>query len=136
MENLYQRLIRQLDSLVPFLALARQEGFDLIRQDCEAWFRPEQLQALSDTYREYRCQISHAAFLLGYSYIEAYLSSCFAFFPSMESASGCHKTSLLTGHGNEMTSASFPRFGRLSGSHTGRSPTGKEADPWNLPPRF
>lgn len=73
MANLYQRLIHQLDSLVPFLALAREEGFELIRLDCEEWFRPEQLQALPDTYREYRCQIAHAAFLLGYSYIEAYL---------------------------------------------------------------
>jgi hypothetical protein len=73
MENLYQRVARQFDSLVPFLALAREEGFELIRRDCEVWFRPEQLQTLPDTYREYRCQIAHAAFLLGYSYIEAYL---------------------------------------------------------------
>ena len=45
----------------------------MIRRECVAWFRPEQLQALPDTYREYRCQIAHAGFLLGYSYIEAYL---------------------------------------------------------------
>jgi hypothetical protein len=74
METLYQRVIRQFDTLVPFLALAREEGFELIRRDCEAWFRPEQLEAVPDTYREYRCQIAHAAFLLGYSYVEAYLA--------------------------------------------------------------
>lgn len=74
MQTLYDRIICQLDTLVPFLALAREEGFELIRRECEVWFRPEQLETIPDTYQEYRCQVAHAGFLLGYSYVEAFLN--------------------------------------------------------------
>lgn len=74
MKTLYDRIMRQLDTLVPFLALAGEEAFDLIRREQGEWFTPEQQDALPHTLREYRCQVAHSAFLLGYSYFEAFLA--------------------------------------------------------------
>ncbi|HUT09588.1 MAG TPA: hypothetical protein VMY42_03760 [Thermoguttaceae bacterium] len=74
METLYERIIRQLDTLVPFLGLAHEEVFDLIRQEHEHWFSTEQEKALPSTFDSYRNQVSQSAFLLGYSYFEAFLA--------------------------------------------------------------
>ena len=46
METLYERIIRQLDTLVPFLALARQEAFDMISRERIEWFTLEQREAI------------------------------------------------------------------------------------------
>jgi hypothetical protein len=62
--TLHDHVICKFDAFVSFLALAREEGFELIRRECEVWFRPEQLQAIPDTYQEYRCQVAHAAYMI------------------------------------------------------------------------
>jgi hypothetical protein len=73
MESLYDRVISQLDTLVPFLAVGHEEVFETIRRHQADWFPPNEGQPLPDTYRMYQIQVSHAAFLLGYSYFEAFL---------------------------------------------------------------
>lgn len=74
MPTLYDRIIRQLDTLISFLALAREDAFGLIRSDQGSELTTEQLDSLPHSYQEFRCQVSHSAFLLGYSYFEAFLS--------------------------------------------------------------
>ncbi len=74
MGTLYDRIIAQLDTLVPFLALAREEVFDLIHDEHRQWFPAGQRGALPKTFLSYRTQVAHSAFLLGYSYFEAFLS--------------------------------------------------------------
>lgn len=69
-EGLHGRLIAQLDTLVPFLALAHREGFDLIQEHGVGWLGDVNLAS----YESYRVQVAHSAFLLGYSYCEAYLA--------------------------------------------------------------
>ena len=73
--NLLDRLIAQLDALVPFLALAHRKVFNLIKRDHEVWFSPEAERSLPDSYSIYRRQVTHGAFLLGYSYSEAFLAN-------------------------------------------------------------
>jgi len=73
METLYDRLIQQLDTLVPFLALSHKQVFDLIHRDNEEWFPEKQKSTLPDTLLSYQTQIAHSAFLLGYSYFEAFI---------------------------------------------------------------
>ena len=73
MDHLYNRLIGQLDSLISFLALTHREAFDLIGRYGERL--PEWQQgSLPETYALYQTQVAHSAFLLGYSYYEAFLS--------------------------------------------------------------
>ncbi len=72
--NLLERLIDQLDALVPFLALAHKDVFQLIRRDREVWFSTQAQKTLPASYSIYRRQVTHAAFVLGYSYSEAFLS--------------------------------------------------------------
>jgi hypothetical protein len=75
METLYDRIIRQLNTLVSFLALSHEEVFDLIRDDREeSSFTSEEKAAIPHSYQDYRCQVAHSAFLLGHSYFEAFLS--------------------------------------------------------------
>ena len=74
MENLQDRVIRQFDTLVPFLAVSHEEVFDIIRQNEAVWFPSGESASLPETYRMYQFQVSHAAFLLGYSYFEAFLA--------------------------------------------------------------
>ncbi len=74
MESLYDRVIRQFDTLVPFLAVSHEEVFEIIRRHEADWFPPSEGQPLPDTYQMYQVQVSHAAFLLGYSYFEAFLA--------------------------------------------------------------
>jgi hypothetical protein len=72
--TLVDRLIAQLDTLVAFLAISRQEVFEIIRQHHSQWFRPENEGAFPDSYALYQTQVAHAAFVLGYSYAEAFLA--------------------------------------------------------------
>ena len=74
MDNLLKRLITQLDALIPFLALSHKVVFDLIKKEHGIWFSPEAEESLPNTYSIYQKQVSHAAFLLGYSYSEAFLA--------------------------------------------------------------
>lgn len=75
MKNIYEELVDQLNTLVPFLALAHENIFTVIRDQAGDWFPEELPQHLPDTYELYRGQISQAAFLLGFSYFEAFLSN-------------------------------------------------------------
>ncbi len=72
--NLIDRLTSQLDTLVAFLALSRQEVFAIIQQHHSQWFAPEEQPAVPDSYSLYQTQVAHAAFLLGHSYAEAFLA--------------------------------------------------------------
>lgn len=69
-----ERVIAQFDTLIPFLAISRQDIFDLINRERKVWFSQDQGLALPDSYEIYRTQINHSAFLLGYSYFEAFLA--------------------------------------------------------------
>jgi hypothetical protein len=73
-QSLFDRLVAQLDTLVPFLALAHGEVFDLIRHDHGVWLSRKAERSLPESYLIYRRQVTHGAFLLGYSYSEAFLA--------------------------------------------------------------
>jgi hypothetical protein len=73
MNNLLDRFIGQLNTLVPFLALSHEEFFKMIQQKEAAWFPKGEADQVPETFRLYTTQIAHGAFLLGYSYFEAFL---------------------------------------------------------------
>jgi hypothetical protein len=68
------RLIEQLDTLIPVIALSHEEVFDLFQSKVPFWYTPEDVGQAPKTYLMYRSQILNGAFLLGYSYFEAYLA--------------------------------------------------------------
>lgn len=68
------RLIDQLDTLIPFLGLAHEEIFNVIHNDVDDWFSAKQRESIPETYNSYKNQIASSAFLLGYSYFEAFIS--------------------------------------------------------------
>ncbi|MHC4398676.1 MAG: hypothetical protein ACYTG0_03255 [Planctomycetota bacterium] len=72
--NVLDRLISQLDTLVAFLALSREEVFNIIRRHHAQWFDEDNAEAIPDSYALYQTQVAHAAFVLGYSYAEAFLT--------------------------------------------------------------
>lgn len=72
--NLIERVISQLDTLVAFLALSRQEIFAIIQEHHAQWFSAKEEEALPDSHTAYQTQVAHAAFVLGYSYAEAFLA--------------------------------------------------------------
>jgi hypothetical protein len=74
MMNLLDRLVSQLDSLVPFLGLARVEVFGFLRKNYDEWFSKDIQENLPKEYSIYQNQINHSGFLLGYSYFEAFLT--------------------------------------------------------------
>ena len=72
--NLLTRLIDQLDGLIPFIAIAHEDVFTLIQKEKHLWGTTRRQKGLPDRFEIYRVQVSHSAFLLGYSYFEAFLS--------------------------------------------------------------
>lgn len=72
--RLLTRLLAQLDSLVPFLALSHKEIFDVLRAKYGGWYTDNRRSTLPSTFNEYAHQVAHAAFLLGYSYAEAFVT--------------------------------------------------------------
>lgn len=74
MNNLLNRVIDQFDTLIPFLAISHKDVFNLINKEKNIWFTPEQRASLPDSYTIYKTQITHSAFLLGYSFFEAFLT--------------------------------------------------------------
>lgn len=68
------RFISQLDTLVPFLALAHKDIFSTIHDENKEWFTEQQRKTLPETYSAYKNQVSVSAFLLGYSYFEAFIA--------------------------------------------------------------
>ena len=73
MKSLLDRLIYQLDTLIPFIGISYRDVFDLIQKEKNIWFHDDQ-EKLPKTYETYRKQINHSAFILGYSYFEAFLN--------------------------------------------------------------
>jgi hypothetical protein len=73
MENLYDRLINQLNELIPLIGISRQDVFELIHQNKGLWF-PDTAEDLPESYNVYKRQINHSSFILGYSYWEAFLT--------------------------------------------------------------
>lgn len=73
-DALYDRLTEQLDSLVPFLALAHREVFSVLAAEYAGWYPDERRSTLPESYSAYSHHIAHAAFLLGYSYAEAFVT--------------------------------------------------------------
>ncbi|MFO8007606.1 MAG: hypothetical protein R6V05_07730 [Candidatus Brocadiia bacterium] len=74
MDNLEQRFISQLDGLVAFLALAHEEVFTLVRRHYRDWVEAGQQDAVPDSFGLFQTQVANGAFLLGYSYFEAFLA--------------------------------------------------------------
>jgi hypothetical protein len=72
-EALKDRLIDQLDSLIPYIALSYQDVFDLLRRKQTLWFA-QSPDTLPTVYAKYRRQVVHGALLLGYGYFESFLS--------------------------------------------------------------
>jgi len=73
-ENLAGHFIGQLDTLVAFLALAHDEVFEVVRSEYDNWVPSDQHSTLPNSFAIYQTQVSHAAFLLGFSYFEAFLT--------------------------------------------------------------
>ena len=73
-DRLRSRLVAQLDSLVPFLALSHSEIFDVLRTRYAGWYTDERRSTLPNTFDDYSQQVANAAFLLGYSYAEAFVT--------------------------------------------------------------
>ena len=73
-EDLLGRFIGQLDTLIPFLAISRADVFHLLQNQGHVWFDQHQQGAFPRTYQVYQNQVCHSAFLLGFSYFEAFLA--------------------------------------------------------------
>jgi len=73
-DHLYIRFIGQLDTLIPLLGLAHEEIYSALHENYAEWFSAEQQATLPGSFKEYCIQVSHAAFLLGYSYAEAFIT--------------------------------------------------------------
>ncbi|MGA8573048.1 MAG: hypothetical protein ACLP7A_04655 [Desulfobaccales bacterium] len=71
--NLIDRLIVQLDTLIPFISISYKDVFDLIQKEKDIWFQENSKGTLPKTYEIFRTQVTHSAFLLGYSYFEVFL---------------------------------------------------------------
>ncbi len=74
MPNLLERVISQLDMLVPYLSLAHQEVFDLVESEYDDWCPTPEETPLPSTFDAFTTQIAHAAFVLGFSYADAFLT--------------------------------------------------------------
>lgn len=73
-DALHDRLVGQLDTLVPFLALAHREVFGVLSARYADWYPDERRDTLPSSDSAYSHQVAHAAFLLGYSYAEAFVT--------------------------------------------------------------
>lgn len=74
MRDLITRLIGQLDELLPFISVAHKEVFSVVGAKYGLWFSEEQQDTLPESFDVFERQIAHGAFLIGYSYVEAFLS--------------------------------------------------------------
>jgi hypothetical protein len=74
MQALYERFIEQLNSLIAFMALSQDEIFSLLCKRYKSWIPKERQDAIPQKLAAYQTQVAHAAFLLGYSYAEAFLN--------------------------------------------------------------
>lgn len=72
-DQLADRLVGQLDSLIAFLGISHQEVFDLLRNERGVWLG-ESAEKIPEAFATYRTHVVHSAFLLGYSYFEGFLT--------------------------------------------------------------
>jgi hypothetical protein len=73
MPTLLDRVISQLDTLVPYLSLAHREVFDLVKSQYDNWCRTPEEAPFPNTFDAFTVQIAHSAFVLGFSYADAFL---------------------------------------------------------------
>lgn len=73
MSTYLDRLIAQLNTLVPFSALARKEIYVQLKKNYSEWMEPDEQDSLPVGRVAYQTQVAHASFLLGFSYTEAFL---------------------------------------------------------------
>lgn len=74
MPSLLERVISQFDTLVPYLSLAHREVFDLVKSNYDNWCNTHEETPLPDTFDGFTTQIAHSAFVLGFSYADAFLA--------------------------------------------------------------
>jgi hypothetical protein len=74
MDELIARFGMQIDGLVPFLALAHDTIYDAISPEMTPWYEPEEHPSILDHVELHQEQVAHGAFLLGYSYFEAFVT--------------------------------------------------------------
>ncbi len=74
MSNLLHRIISQLDTLVPYLSLAHQEVYELVETEYDKWCPTPEETPLPSNFYAFSTQIAHAAFVLGFSYADAFLA--------------------------------------------------------------
>lgn len=67
-------VLAQFDGLVVLLAAAHGEVFELIRANELTWFPHTQNPQAAETAETYQTAVCNGAFLLGYSYLEAFLA--------------------------------------------------------------
>lgn len=72
--TLLDQTITQLDTLVIFLNLEHDEIFETLSSNASLWLPEPSAPFLPGDVQHYRVQVCHAAFLLGYSYVEAFLA--------------------------------------------------------------
>ncbi len=87
MPNLLERTISQLDMLVPYLSLAHQEVFDLASAEYDLWCPTPANTPMPNTFQAFTTQFAHAGFILGCSYVDAFLADllreCYRSHPRM-----------------------------------------------------
>ncbi len=74
MPKLLERVISQLDTLVPYLSLAHNEVFDLVATKYDDWCQTSEETPFPNTFEAFTTQIAHSAFVLGFSYTDAFLA--------------------------------------------------------------
>lgn len=67
MTNLLDRVMSQLDTLVPYLSLAHEEVFTLVESQYDSWCETPHETPLPDNFAAFITQIAHSAFILGFS---------------------------------------------------------------------
>jgi hypothetical protein len=73
LDTLIARFGEQIDGLVPFLALGHESIYTALSPEMTPWYEPEE-HSIFDNLELHQAQVAHAAFLLGYSYFEAFVS--------------------------------------------------------------
>lgn len=74
MSNVLQRLIAQLDALVPYLSLAHKDVFQLVAGEYDNWCSGIATVPFPSNFDAFSAQVNHSAFVLGYSYFDAFLA--------------------------------------------------------------
>lgn len=72
--EIFNRLITQLDSLVPFLAPGHSEIYSVLQVNYSTWYTEDVQKSLPGRFDSYQTQVAHAAFLPVFSYVEAFLA--------------------------------------------------------------